>query len=167
MTSPAPPSAPSTPSPTDPQSGDGSISPLRFRNFRFFWLARFASVIATNGMVVIIGYQLYDVARAQYGMTIAQAAFQLGLLGLVQFLPLFCSRRSPVSLPTDMIGAGLPACANGLDLVVALWPGAADKHRRCTACRCLFALGRHARRRARLRAPGDVRDCAKCRACCR
>lgn len=39
-------------------------------------------------MVVIIGYQLYDVARSDYGMTIAQAAFQLGLLGLVQFIPL-------------------------------------------------------------------------------
>lgn len=40
-------------------------------------------------MVVIIGYQLYDIARSDYGMSIAQASFQLGLLGLVQFVPLF------------------------------------------------------------------------------
>lgn len=40
------------------------------------------------GMVVIIGYQVYDTARADYGMPIRQAAFMLGLLGLVQFVPL-------------------------------------------------------------------------------
>jgi len=40
-------------------------------------------------MVVILGYQLYDVARRAYGMSISAAAFQLGLLGLAQFLPLF------------------------------------------------------------------------------
>ena len=38
-------------------------------------------------MVVVLGYQLYDVARSQYGMGIKEAAFQLGLMGLVQFLP--------------------------------------------------------------------------------
>ncbi|MEW9856822.1 MFS transporter [Novosphingobium sp. M1R2S20] len=63
-------------------------SPLAIPDYRRFWLARFAGVIATNGMVVIIGYQLYDVARGEYGMSIAQAAFQLGLLGLAQFVPL-------------------------------------------------------------------------------
>lgn len=40
-------------------------SPLRIADFRKFWLARFASVVATTGMVVIIGYQLYDVARSE------------------------------------------------------------------------------------------------------
>lgn len=40
-------------------------------------------------MVVLIGYQTYDIARSDYGMDKAQAAFQLGLLGLVQFIPLF------------------------------------------------------------------------------
>lgn len=63
-------------------------SPLAIPDYRRFWLARFAAVIATNGMVVIIGYQLYDVARAEYGMTITQASFQLGLLGLAQFIPI-------------------------------------------------------------------------------
>lgn len=64
-------------------------SPLRIPDYRRFWLARFASVLATTGMVVIIGYQIYDVARAEYGMSIATASFQLGLLGFAQFVSLF------------------------------------------------------------------------------
>ena len=40
-------------------------------------------------MVVLIGYQTYDIARADYGMDPATAAFMLGLLGLAQFVPLF------------------------------------------------------------------------------
>jgi len=63
-------------------------SPLQIADFRKFWLSRFASVIATSGMVVIIGYQLYDYARSEYGMSIPEAAFQLGLLGAAQFVPL-------------------------------------------------------------------------------
>jgi len=63
-------------------------SPLAIPDYRKFWLARFAAVIATNGMVVILGYQLYDVARSAYGMSIAAASFQLGLLGLAQFVPI-------------------------------------------------------------------------------
>ena len=39
-------------------------------------------------MVVVIGYQFYDVARTDYGMSIREAAFQLGLLGAAQFVPL-------------------------------------------------------------------------------
>ena len=62
-------------------------SPLDIPDYRRFWLARFASVVATTGMVVVIGYQLYDLARGAYHMSIAQAALQLGLLGLVQFVP--------------------------------------------------------------------------------
>ncbi|HEX7751533.1 MAG TPA: MFS transporter [Novosphingobium sp.] len=64
-------------------------SPLQIRDFRLYWLARFCSVLATSGMVVILGYQLYDVARSAYGMSIGEAAFQLGILGFVQFVPFF------------------------------------------------------------------------------
>ncbi|MCW3796805.1 MFS transporter [Sphingomonas sp. BN140010] len=63
-------------------------SPLAIRDFQLFWIARFCAVLATMGMVVIIGYQVYDVARAQYGMSIREASFVLGLLGAVQFVPL-------------------------------------------------------------------------------
>lgn len=64
-------------------------SPLHIRDYRLIWLARFCSVLATTGMVVIIGYQLYDVARSVDGMTIGQASFLLGVLGLAQFVPFF------------------------------------------------------------------------------
>ncbi len=62
-------------------------SPLQIPDYRRFWLARFASVTATTGMVVVLGYQLYDLARGAYHMSMAEAAFQLGVLGFVQFLP--------------------------------------------------------------------------------
>src|SRR3546814_10979302 len=39
-------------------------------------------------MVVVIGDQLYDTARTDYGMSIKDASFQLGRLGLFQFVPL-------------------------------------------------------------------------------
>jgi MFS family permease len=63
-------------------------SPLGFVDFRYFWFARFTAVMATIAMVVVIGYQLYDTARTDYGMSIKEASFQLGLLGLFQFVPL-------------------------------------------------------------------------------
>ena len=63
--------------------------PLKISDFRKYCLARAASDLATSGMVVILGYQLYDVARRVYGMSISQASLQLGLFGLAQFLPLF------------------------------------------------------------------------------
>ena len=64
-------------------------SPLQIGDYRRYWVARFLAVFATIGMVVLIGYQVYDVARADYGMDRPTAAFQLGILGLVQFVPLF------------------------------------------------------------------------------
>ncbi len=63
-------------------------SPLSFADYRYYWFARFTAVMATIAMVVVIGYQLYDTARSSYGMSIKEASFQLGLLGLVQFIPL-------------------------------------------------------------------------------
>lgn len=67
----------------------GPTSPFQIPDYRRFWVARLFSVVATSGMVVVLGYQLYDVARGQYGMDIKQAAFMLGLVGLVQFIPQF------------------------------------------------------------------------------
>lgn len=73
-------------------STDGPIaeprSPLHIRDYRQFWAARFLAVFATLSMVVLIGYQTYDVARSDYGMDRSTAAFMLGILGLVQFIPL-------------------------------------------------------------------------------
>lgn len=74
--------------PVMPDTPHKAPSPLSFPDYRYFWLARFTAVMATMAMVVVIGYQLYDTARTDYGMSIREASFQLGLLGLVQFVPL-------------------------------------------------------------------------------
>lgn len=98
-------------------------SPIQIPDFRRFWLSRFAAMLATTGMVVIIGYQLYDIARSDYGMGIPQAAFQLGLLGLAQFVPLLL--LTPVAgLVADRFDrryvAGL---ATATDMTIALGLG--------------------------------------------
>lgn len=62
-------------------------SPLQIRDYRLYWLARLFSTIAQMAMVIVIGWQVYDIARQT--MDIPAAAFQLGLVGLVQFAPLF------------------------------------------------------------------------------
>src|SRR5437763_810346 len=38
-------------------------------------------------MVIVIGWQVYDIAR--HTMGVKEAAFRLGIIGLVQFIPLF------------------------------------------------------------------------------
>jgi MFS family permease len=63
-------------------------NPLSYPEFRLFWIARFCAVMATMAMVVVLGWQVYDVARGQYGMSVKEASLQLGLLGLFQFIPL-------------------------------------------------------------------------------
>ncbi|NIJ06819.1 MFS family permease [Sphingomonas vulcanisoli] len=60
--------------------------PFTFRDYRFYWVARLSNVLAQSAMVVIIGWQVYDIARRT--MDVKGAAFQLGLIGLFQFLPL-------------------------------------------------------------------------------
>lgn len=74
--------------PAIPASVTEPTSPLQIPDYRRFWVSRFASTFATTGMIVVMGYQLYDVARGVYGMSMARASFHLGLLGLVQFLPM-------------------------------------------------------------------------------
>lgn len=94
-------------------------SPLQIRDYRFFWLARFLAVFATISMVVLIGYQTYDIARTDYGMDRPQAAFQLGLLGLAQFIPMML--LTPVAgLAADRFDRRqVVACSNLADFAIA------------------------------------------------
>ncbi len=94
-------------------------SPLQIGDYRRYWLARFVAVFATMSMVVLLGYQLYEVARDDYGMSVAEASFQLGLLGLAQFIPLFL--LTPVAgLAADRFDRRhVAAFANGIDGCVA------------------------------------------------
>ena len=61
--------------------------PLRIPAFRAYWIARLAATIAQMAMVIVIGWQVYDIARAT--MDVNAAALRLGLIGVVQFVPLF------------------------------------------------------------------------------
>ena len=95
-------------------------SPLHVADFRLYWLSRFAASFATAGMIVILGYQLYDVARSDYGMSMATAAFQLGLFGLVQFVPMLLF--TPISgLVADRYERRtVGAIAIAIDLLIAI-----------------------------------------------
>ena len=60
---------------------------MRIPAFRAFWVARLTSTIAQMAMVIVIGWQVYDIAR--HTMDPKSAALRLGIIGLVQFAPLF------------------------------------------------------------------------------
>jgi MFS family permease len=61
--------------------------PFAIRDFRFYFTARLAATVAQMAMVIVIGWQVYDIARRT--MDQHHAALQLGLIGVVQFVPLF------------------------------------------------------------------------------
>ncbi len=61
--------------------------PFTIPNFRHLWLSRLGSMLAQNALMLIIGWQAYNLAREDMG--ISASAGILGLLGLLQFIPLF------------------------------------------------------------------------------
>ncbi|MCZ4265678.1 MFS transporter [Erythrobacter sp. G21629-S1] len=63
-------------------------SPLRIANFRAYWLSRLSMTLAQYAMMLIIGWQTYNLARDS-GMGVGAASGQLALIGLLQFIPLF------------------------------------------------------------------------------
>lgn len=70
-------------------------------------------------MVVLIGYQAYDIARSDYGYSRSEGAFLLGLLGLAQFIPLLL--LTPVAgWAADRFDRRfVAACANLSDCTIA------------------------------------------------
>lgn len=66
----------SSPSPPQPES---QSSAFRHRGFLYYWLSRLAVSFATQIISVAVGWQVYDMTRNP---------FDLGIVGLVQFLPL-------------------------------------------------------------------------------
>lgn len=61
--------------------------PLRIPYFRSYWLSRLAGTVAISAQSIVIGWQVYSLARET--LDIKQSAFLLGMIGLVQFVPLF------------------------------------------------------------------------------
>lgn len=105
-----------------------NLSPLAFRDYRLFWLSRFSTVMATMAMVVVIGWQVYDVARSDYGMSPKEAAFQLGLLGLVQFVPILLLTPVAGWAADKFERRSVARLANLVDLLVALALGFVTWH---------------------------------------
>jgi MFS family permease len=96
-------------------------SPLAIPEFRFYWLSRFAAVLSTMSMVVILGYQVYDTARGPtYGMSIRDASFYLGLIGLAQFIPLFVLTPVAGWTADRFERRSVVQIANCIDLFIAL-----------------------------------------------
>lgn len=94
--------------------------PLKIRDYRLIWLTRFCSVNATTAIVVIIGAQVYRIARDAHGMPPKEAAFFLGLLGLAQFIP-FLLLTPVAGLVADRLDRRYVAAASTtIDLVIAL-----------------------------------------------
>lgn len=60
---------------------------IRHRDFGLFWLGMLLVNIAVQIEAVTIGWQIYGLARLD--RSVEQSAFLVGMVGLVQFLPLF------------------------------------------------------------------------------
>ena len=61
--------------------------PFTMANYRAYWLTRLASMRALCCMMLIVGWQAYNIARET--MDIAASSARLGMIGLLQFAPLF------------------------------------------------------------------------------
>lgn len=74
--------------PPSPHELSEPSHPFGVANFRYYWVSRLSMTLAQYAMLLIIGWQTYNIARDD-GMTMAEASGQLALIGLLQFLPLF------------------------------------------------------------------------------
>jgi MFS family permease len=114
-------------------------SPLSIPDFRLYWIARFAAVMATMAMVVVIGWQVYDVARTDHAFTVNQAALLLGMVGLAQFVPLLLLTPVAGWVADRFERRTVAGLANSIDLIVALALGYVTAHHLVTLP-LLFAM---------------------------
>jgi MFS family permease len=101
--------------------------PLRIPAFRAYFVSRFLNTIAISAQGIIIGWQVYGIARQT--LDIKQSAFLLGMIGLAQFVPLFLL-TPVVGLAADTwdrrwIARGTTALltANAMMLGLMTWQG--------------------------------------------
>ena len=69
------------------REGVGARALLGERDYMVFLVTRAAGVLGTVAQSVTMGWQVYDLARADRG--VAESALYVGFLGLATFLPLF------------------------------------------------------------------------------
>ena len=96
---------------------DTPPSPFAYPAFRAFFIAKLGSTLAQMLMVIVIGWQVYDLARAT--MPIREAAFLLGLVGLAQFLPVFLLSLVVGVIADRMDRRHIARAAIGLELLCA------------------------------------------------
>lgn len=68
-------------------AADPAPSPFAYPAWRAFFAARIAATLAMMMMVIVIGWQVYDIARET--RSVRESAFLLGMVGLAQFAPVF------------------------------------------------------------------------------
>ncbi|MEY4501146.1 MAG: hypothetical protein RIS52_1036 [Pseudomonadota bacterium] len=95
-------------------------SPLAYRDYRLFWIARFAGVIGTVAMIVILAWQVYDIARTDYGLTTEQAAPMMLWIGLAQFIPVLLLTPVAGWAADRFEWRTVARLANSVDMLVAL-----------------------------------------------
>jgi MFS family permease len=96
--------------------------PFRIPAFRAFWLARLSSTIAQMAMIIVIGWQVYDISRDPAGLNlgIRTATLNLGIIGLVQFAPLFALTLVSGWTADRIDRRWIARAAVGLELLCAL-----------------------------------------------
>ena len=73
-----------------------AASVFAHRAFTLYWFSRIASILSFHMLVVAVGWQLYEITGS---------AFDLGLLGLAQFVPMLALTLSSATSPTVTITA--------------------------------------------------------------
>ena len=102
------------------QSDSVPSSPLAIPDFRRVLASRFMSNFGTIGMVVVIGWQVYDLARGDYGYSMREGALLLGVVGLAQFLPVFLLTPFAGWVADRFERTGVARLALAVDLTIAL-----------------------------------------------
>lgn len=72
---------------TPEKATNSFLSLMGHRPYLFFLCGRFLGTLATNAQAVVIGWEVYELARQT--MSVAESSFAVGMIGLAQFLPLF------------------------------------------------------------------------------
>jgi MFS family permease len=104
------------------QAETAPASPFAYPAWRAFFVSRIASTLAFMMLVVVIAWQVYDLARAT--RSVPEAAFILGLVGLVQFLPIFLLAPLVGNVVDAMDRRHVARAAIALEILCALGLGA-------------------------------------------
>jgi MFS family permease len=74
------------PAPAAPPETEDSSKLISHRPYVLFLAGRFLGTLAVGSQSVVIAWEVYELARRT--MSLAEASFAVGMIGLVQFLPL-------------------------------------------------------------------------------